>query len=97
MLLPIDQDTQEPLAKVMVKDGISEKFGGGKEREKTIVAGDLVKVDKMVLLHHLFIESKKVLPVYFQDFIEENIDPFVENKQKKIVPKMDAPDWETPG
>ena len=65
MLLPTDQDTKVPLAKVMVKDGISEKFGGGKEREKTIVAGDLVKVDKMVLLHHLFIESKKVLPVYF--------------------------------
>ena len=65
MLLPTDQDTKEPLAKVMVKDGLGAKSGDGEERERTIVACDLVKVDKMVLLHHLFIESKKVLPVYF--------------------------------
>ena len=97
MLLPTHQETQEPIAKVMVKDRIGGKLGKGQQREKTIVCGDLVNVDKMVLLHHLFIESKKVLPVYFKDFTEKNIDPFDEKKEEKIVPKTDAPEWETPG
>ena len=39
---------------VKVTDYMSAKSGGGTEKEKTIVAGDLVKVDKMVILHHLF-------------------------------------------
>ena len=60
----------------MVKDRLSGKLGGGVEKERTIIAGDLVNVDKMVLLHHLFIESKKVMPCYFKDFTEKNIDPF---------------------
>ena len=62
-----------------MKDRLSGKLGGGVEKERTIIAGDLVNVDKMVLLHHLFIESKKVLPCYFKDFIEKNIDPFDQN------------------
>ena len=60
----------------MVKDRMSGKLGGGVEKERTIVAGDLVNVDKMVLLHHLFVESKMVLPCYFEHFTEKNIDPF---------------------
>ena len=59
-----------------MKDRLSSKLGGGVEKERTIIAGDLVNVDKMVLLHHLFIESKKVMPCYFKDFTEKNIDPF---------------------
>ena len=78
MRLPINQETKEPLAVVMVKDLMGSKLGGGVEKEKTIVAGDLVRVDKMVMLHHLFVESKQVLPSYFEDFIEKKVDRFDE-------------------
>ena len=74
--LPTDLETREPTAVVMVKDLMSSKLGGGVEKEKTIVAGDLVRVDKMVILHHLFVESKHVLPTYFEDFIEKRVDRF---------------------
>ena len=36
-----DTETKEPMADVMVIDCMSAQFGGGKERPKTILAGDL--------------------------------------------------------
>ena len=87
---PINHATKEPLAEVMVIDGMSSEIGGGVEKFKTIVAGDLVKVDKMVILHHLFVESSLVAPAYFDDFITKKIDPFDEKQEEKVVPKVEA-------
>ena len=81
----------------MVKDLMGSKLGGGVEKERTIVAGDLVRVDKMVILHHLFVESKHVLPTYFEDFIEKRIDHFDGKHKEQIIAKIDAPEEETPG
>ena len=49
-----------------------------------------MKVDKMVILHHLFVESSLVAPAYFDDFITKKIDPFDEKQEEKVVPKVEA-------
>ena len=53
----VNQETREPLAQVMVRDSMGVKTGGGVDKVRTIVAGDLVNADKMHFLHHLFCQS----------------------------------------
>ena len=59
----------------MVKDLISHQLGGGEEKARTIVIGDLMKADKLVLLSHLAVESMQVEPSYFEDFITGTLPP----------------------
>ena len=59
----------------MVKDLISHQLGGGEENARTIVIGDLMKADKLVLLYHLAVESMQVEPSYFEDFITGALPP----------------------
>ena len=95
--IAVHQETKEPIPEVMVKDGMGVKLNQGIERKKSIIAGDLVGADKFVLLHYLFVESMQVDPSYFKDFTVKNVNPYDEKKEEKVVPKTDAPKWETPG
>ena len=93
----VNQETREPLAQVMVRDLMGAKSGGGVDKERTIVAGDLVNADKMHFLHHLFCQNKQVEPSYFDEFVQKVVDPFDEKKKEKMVPKIAEPESETPG
>ena len=58
------------MATVMVVDLMSDSLGGGVEREKEIIAGDLTRATLMDLLYYQFCENGQVHRTYFKDFLE---------------------------
>ena len=58
------------MATVMVVDLMSDSLGGGAEREKEIIAGDLTRATLMDLLYYQFCENGQVHRKYFEDFLE---------------------------
>ena len=59
------------MADVMVIDCMSAQFGGGKERPKTILAGDLGRATIKQMLIYQYVVSGQVEECYFDDFFED--------------------------